>query len=238
MLTAVDTCGNQSEPTPITEGLAADSGVAPKPPGNVQAHFVGAGSARIRWNQIRQDIDDKAIKIERYEIYRSAPIAGSLPPSDASWNPTPIGVAYTNFYVDDAVPTLAAGQVLYYRVLGGDSCGNTSAPSTEARLDCAFAGTVEIAAPESGQTVSGPTPTTVRVVGGTESYAGAVITYVRASDGSTLTTPLTGGGPVWTDTWTASPPGAYTITASVTTQAGCTQTETVEVTAVPPAPAP
>ena len=240
MLTAVDTCGNQSAPTPITQGLVADAGVAPKPPGSVQAHYVGAGSARVRWNQITQDVDDKAIKIERYEIFRSAPIDGTLPPSDAAWRPTPVGGAYTTVYVDNAVPALAAGQVVYYRVTGGDSCGNVSTPSSEARLDCAFSGDVEIVAPVNGQRVSGGTPTTVRVVGGTDSYTNVVVKYVHNTAGLTNTFTSPAPGPTWTDSgWTATPTGAYTITATVTNAAGCTQSATVDVTAtIPPAPAP
>jgi hypothetical protein len=240
MLTAVDTCGNQSEPTPITQGLVADAGVAPKPPGNVQVHYVGANSAKVRWNQITQDVDEKAIKIERYEIFRSAPIDGTLPPSSASWRPTAIGAVYTNVYVDNALPPLAAGQVIYYRITGGDSCGNVSVPSSEARLDCAFSGDVEIVAPVSGQRVSGATPTTVRVVGGTDAYVGVVVKYVHAGAGLTTTFMSTDPGPIWTDnTWTAAPAGDYTITASVTNAAACTQTAMVDVTAmIPPAPAP
>lgn len=240
MMTAVDTCGNQSAPTPITQGIAADSGVKPKPPGNVQAHFVGANIARVRWNQIAQDVDNKAIKIDRYEVFRSAPIDGTLPSSDAAWRPTPIGVVYTNVYVDNAVPPLPAGQVVYYRVNGGDSCGNVSDNSPEARLDCAFSGDVEIVAPANGQLVSGATPMTVKINGGTDSYTNAVVKYVHRTAGLTRTFTSTAPGPTWTDGgWTASPVGDFTITASVTNAAGCTQTATVDVTAtIPPAPTP
>ena len=206
----------------------------------MQALFVGANRARVRWNQITQDVDDKAIKIERYEVFRSAPIDGTLPPSNAVWRPTPIGGADTNVYVDNAVPLLAAGQVLYYRVTGGDSCGNASAASSEARLDCAFSGDVEIVSPVNGQTVSGATQTTVRVVGGTDSYTNVVVKYVHSTAGLTNTFTSPAPGPVWTDTgWTAVPAGDYTITASVTNAAACTQTATVDVSAtIPPAPAP
>jgi hypothetical protein len=231
-MTAVDTCENQSAPTPITQGLVVDAGVRPKPPSNVQAHYVGVGSARVMWKHITRDVDDKAIKIERYEIYRSAPTDGALPPSAAVWSSVSLGVAYGNSYTDNAVPLLPAGQVVYYRVTGGDSCGNVSDGSPEARLECAFSGDVEFVTPTNGQLVSGVVPTTVRVAGGTDTFTDAAIMYVHSTIGPQRTFTSSTPGPSWTDSsWTASPVGDYTITASVTNASGCTQSATVDVVA-------
>ena len=238
MLTAVDTCGNESEPTPISLGVVADAGVKPKPPSNVQAHYVGVRSARVKWNPITEDVDDKAIKIERYEIYRSTPTDETLPVSSIVWRPGPLSAVYGTSFADNSVPVMTAGKVVYYRVNGGDSCGNVSDLSSEAKLDCAFVGDVEIVRPTPGQLVSGVVPTTVRVVGGLDDSTSVTITYVceghpgPPSHTFTSNTP----GTSWTDSgWTALPQGDYTITATVTNAAGCTQSAMVDVTAtIPP----
>jgi len=239
MLTAVDTCGKESAPTPISQGLVADAGVKPEPPSNVQAHWLALRNAHVKWSPITRDVDGKAIKIERYEVYRSTPTDGSLPPSAAVWRPgPPLAVVYRNDYTDNAVPVMPSGTVVYYRVNGADGCGNVSDFSSEARLDCAFSGDVEIVTPGNGQLVSGVVPTAVRVVGGTDAYTGAVITYVHRASGQVHTATLGTPGPNWTyNGWTASPIGDYTITASVTNASGCTQFAVIEVTATtPPVP--
>lgn len=234
MMTAVDTCGNESAPTPITQGMVADAGVIPEPPSNVQAHYVGIRAARVKWMPITRDIDGNSIKIERYEVFRSTPTDGGLPPESAVWRSTPIGAAYTTSYADNAVPLLAAGQVVYYRVNGGDSCGNVSDYSSEARLDCTFTGDVEIVTPTEGQLVWSVVPTTVRVAGGTDSYTNAAITYEHDTGALTRTFTSSTPGTNWTDSgWTASPLGSYTIKANVTNAAGCTQSAIVDVTAIP-----
>ena len=232
MMTAVDTCGNQSAPTPISQGIAADAGVNPKPPVNLQAQYVGARAAHIKWKPITQDVDDKLIKIERYEISRSAPIGGDLPPESAVWRSGVIAAVYGTSYTDNAVPAVAAGQVVYYRVTGGDSCGNVSDYSSPAKLECAFTGDVEFVTPSEGQLVWNVVPTTVRVVGGTDAYTDVVIQYEHSSGDLTRTFNPSAPGTRWTDNgWTALPLGDYTITASVTNVAGCTQSATVNVTA-------
>ena len=232
MMTAVDTCGNQSAPTPISQGIAADAGVNPKPPGNLQAQYVGARAAHIKWKPITQDVDDKLIKIERYEISRSAPINGGSPSESAVWRSGVIAAVYGTSYTDNAVPAVAAGQVVYYRVTGGDSCGNVSDYSSPAKLECAFTGDVEFVTPTEGQLVWNVVPTTVRVVGGTDAYTDVVIQYEHSSGDLTRTFNPSAPGTRWTDNgWTALPLGDYTITASVTNAARCTQSATVRVTA-------
>ena len=142
-------------------------------------------------------------------------------------------------YVDTALPLMAPGQVVYYRVTGGDACGNVSDYSNEARLDCAFSGDVEFVTPTSGQQVWDVVPTTVRVAGGTDLYTNVVIRYVHATNGITHTFSSTTPGTSWTVSppWLALPVGAYTITASVTNASGCTQSAVVDVTAtIAPAP--
>ena len=232
MMTAVDTCGSESAPTPIERGLVADSGIRPKPPTNVQAQYVGVGAARVKWKPVTKDVDDKLIKIGRYEVYRSTPTDGSLPPESAVWRADPIGVAYGASYTDNAVPVLAAGEVVYYRVTGSDACGNVSDYSSMARLDCAFSGDVEFLKPLNGEFVWNGLPTKVWVAGGSDVYTGIVIKYEHSTEGLryTFTSPTPSRS--WADSsWPAVPHGNYTITATVTNAAGCTQSATVDVTA-------
>jgi hypothetical protein len=232
VMTAVDACGLESAPTAVSHGVAANTGILPKAPTNVQAHFLGAGTARIRWNPVTEDVSDEGIMIDRYQIYRSAPISGASPPSAVVWSPTPLTTETGTSYIDYTVPPLPPGVVVYYRMTGTDSCGNVSAPSAEARLECMFTGDVEFTDPLSGRKVSGMVTTTVGVTGGTETYSGVTITYVHNSSGLQRTYTSSTPGPTWTDSgWRALAIGEYTITATVTTDAGCPQSAVIGVTA-------
>jgi hypothetical protein len=70
-MTAVDGCGVESAQSAMSKGRVADSGVNPKPPTDVQAQYTSAGRSFVRWSQIRRDVADKEIRIERYEVFRS-----------------------------------------------------------------------------------------------------------------------------------------------------------------------
>ncbi len=235
VMTAVDTCNHESAPTPVSRGRLADAGVKPNPPDLVQAHFLAANTAKIKWKQITQDVAGRDIKIERYEVFRSAPIDGAFPAASAVWGPTPIAVVYTNNHTDGAVPALTGGQVVYYRVMGGDYCDNDSDFSLPARLDCTFTGDVDFVRPRDGQKVSGSVPTTVAVTLGTDTYISVSITYVHSTKGLKRTFTSSTPGTSWTDNgWNASPPGNYTITATVTNTFGCSLTQRIGVTVTNP----
>jgi prepilin-type N-terminal cleavage/methylation domain-containing protein len=230
VMTAVDGCGRESALTPVSLGKVANSGVNPMAPTDVQAQYGAGRRAIVRWRPIRRDVAGKEIRIERYEVFRSDPIDGALPPESAVWSLDSIGGADDIFFADNAVPALAAGEVVYYRVRGSDACGNTSDYSSAAKLDCSFSGEVEFVTPADGDSVWNVVPTTVRVAGGTDVYTNLVIQYVQGADVATHT--FTTPGPTWTDNgWMASPLGNYTITATVTNAAGCSQSATINVTA-------
>jgi len=236
VMTAVDGCGVESAQTPVSLGKVADAHVNPRAPTDVQAQYDGVRRAIVRWRPIRKDVAGKSIRIERYEVFRSDPINGALPPESATWGPDALGVTDDTFYIDEAVPVLAAGEVVYYRVRGGDACGNNSDYSSPAKLDCSFTGEVEFVTPADGDSVWSPVATTVRVVGGSDVYSTLVIRYEHGT--SVVTNTFTSKGPTWTDSgWPALPLGDYTITATVTNEAGCSQIATVNVTAIH-APAP
>jgi hypothetical protein len=238
VMTAVDSCGNESAPTAASKGRVDNAGVKPKPPGYVQAHYIpGPGrDAQVKWKQITQDVSGKDIKIERYEVFRSAPIDGAADPAAAIWDPTPFAVVYTNNYPDPAVPFLPPEQVVYYRIVGGDYCDNDSDPSAPAKLACAFSGDVDFVTPTDGQRFAGTVATTVTAPAC--SNCTATITYTHSADGVVVrrfTSPTPGTS--WTDTgWSAVPYGDYTITAAVTNDLDCVATQTIFVTVTPPPP--
>jgi type II secretory pathway pseudopilin PulG len=233
-LTAVDTCGRESAPTPVSRGRIANSGVKPKPPANVSTQIEASGG-RIRWASITQDVNGQTIRIDHYRVFRSHPISGSLPPSFAVWDPTPIAdVDDKTDYLDTSMPVRTGDEVLYYRVTGADECVNESDPSIAVRLDCAFSGDVQFATPTDGQTVSGSVPITVTVANGTDSYVAADVSYVYGSAGPTSLS-TSGSGTRWTviPNWYASPLGTYTFTATVTNAAGCTKSASIGINAGP-----
>lgn len=233
-MTAVDTCGLESAPTAVSVGMGANTGVAPKAPTDAEAHFLSAGTARIRWTPVSEDVSDQGILVDSYQVYRSAPISGASPPSAAAWGPSAIATVPDGgySYVDYAVPSLPAGFVVYYRITGSDSCGNVSAPSDEARLECTFTADVEIDDPHYGERVWGTVTTTVSASGGSETYVGVTITYVHRTLGLQRTYTSSTPGPTWNDRgWRAVPTGDYTITATVTTTDGCRQTDVTKVRA-------
>jgi hypothetical protein len=235
VMTAVDTCGNESDPTtPASRGRLADAGVKPNAPTFVQAHFTAPNTASVKWKQITQDVSGKDIKIERYEVYRSAPIDGAADPSTATWGPTPLAVVYTNYYPDAAVPPLSGSEVVYYRVMGGDYCNNDSDFSLPAKLSCTFTGDLNFETPRDHQLVSGTVPTTVKITGGSDTYISVTISYIHSTKGQQDSFTSTTPGTSWTYSWNAIPKGNYTITATVTNSLGCSVTDWIDVTAVPP----
>jgi hypothetical protein len=231
-MTAVDTCGVESAPTAEAQGLATSPGILPQAPVGVTANFLGSGQAQINWNRVVKDVNDKDIDVFRYSVYRSDPIDANSSPASAVWNTTPIAQVYVNNYLDTAMPTLGVNQVIYYRVTAEDTCPNISAPSAEAKAECAFSGDVAFSAPTDGQLVAGVVPVTVRVSGGTDTYTGVTITYVHSVGGLRRTYTSNTAGPIWADTgWLASPAGSYTITATVRNSTGCTKSKTITVIA-------
>lgn len=231
-MTAVDTCGVESAPTAASQGVATNPGIQPKPPIGVSANFNGSGAATVSWNAVTKDVTDKDIAVATYRIFRSEPIDGSLPPSSAVWNTTPIASTSTPGYPDNALPALGVGEVVYYRVTAEDACPNISDPSTEAKAECSFSGDINFFSPTDGQLVAGVVPTTVQVLSGTDTYVAISISYVHSVGGVRRTFTSNTTGTVWIDSgWLATPAGSYTITASVTNSDGCTKSKTISVTA-------
>jgi hypothetical protein len=180
-------------------------------------------------------VNDQEIRIDRYHVFRSSPVDGGLSPTAAVWDPMPLAaVDDQDFYMDEAVPPHSAGEVLYYRVNGVDDCGNASDMSAAVRLGCAFSGDVEIVSPRTGF-VAVRTPVTVSVRSPRGGYAGVRITYVHSEAGEVWSYESSVAGTNWTDNgWTGWPNGNYTITATVTNDAGCAESEVMSVVSTVP----
>lgn len=227
-MTAVDSCGTESGPTSTFTGNSSTN-IAPLAPTNVQAFITGSTSATVSWDPVKKDVNGNTIAINAYDVYRS-PVMLKTDPPPTTWPVSPIGTSNAVTYADTTMPSINALQTIYYMVIAKDECVNYSAPSNNAQASCSFSGTVKITTPTDGAIVAGTVPVTVTVSGGTDTYTGIVITYTHATAGLTRT--FTGGpGTSWTDSaWLASPPGAWTITASVTSSTGCTSTVSINVT--------
>jgi hypothetical protein len=230
-LTAVDTCGTESAATSAFTGRSTTT-VAPQAPTNVQAFIVGSNHATVSWNPVVADVQSNPIVIDAYDIYRSTVKLKLDPPSPGDFNSTPIGTSFNSPYDDTSLPNLNPSQTVYYMVKAKDECVNVSAGSDPAQATCAFSGTVVLQGITEGQLVAGVVPTTVAVVGGTDTYTAATITYVHSSVGLTRTFASVTPGTTWTDNaWLASPAGNYTVTGTVTNSTGCQQTAVVHVQA-------
>jgi hypothetical protein len=232
-MTAVDTCHQESAPTPWTRGVVANAGVLPKAPANVQAHFnSGNSTVDVKWSDITKDVSGQAIKVQRYEVYQSDPVDDGQQPTSWSAPPAVIYSPPTDYPLAPA-PHLTLGKVVYYRVKGGDYCGNQSDFSDPAKLECTFSGSVEIQTPAQGAIVSGQPPVTVAVTSPSGIYDQVTFTYVQGGVVIRTITLPGNSKTSWTDSgWTAAPAGVFTIIASVEAN-NCSESATIDVTAAP-----
>ncbi len=231
MLTAVDTCGVESTSTSVFTGRSTTT-VEPQAPVNVQAFLMGANNAQVTWNSVALDVQDNPIAIDAYDVYRSSVVLKTDPPSSVVFGSIPIGTTSNSPYDDTSMPSQNATETIYYMVKAKDECVNISAPSNSAQPTCAFSGTVVLQGITEGQIVAGVVPTTVAVIGGTDTYTAAAITYVHETAGLTRAFASTAAGTSWSDNgWLASPPGNYTVTGTVTNSTGCQQSAVVHVQA-------
>ena len=233
-VTAVDQCGAESavSPTGSASQGSSTTTIQPKPPANVNANMTVPGQATVTWTPTTQDVQSNPIAITAYDIYRSNPIDKSLPASSAVFGSTPIATSPGPSYTDIGVPGLSGTMAVWYELKAKDECVNYSDFSSAAQALCPFSGTITINPPADNGVVAGVVPTTVTMSGGTDTYTGVTITYTHSVAGVTRTYTSSTPGTTWTDSgWLADPPGAYTITATVTNAGGCANTTSIHVQA-------
>lgn len=229
-VTAADACGVESAPSAAAPGRA-ESSVLPKPPANVQAFVAGLNKARITWQPVAEDANGNAITIDTYVVFRSPRVATGTDPYGLTYLPIATVVGATE-YVDSGAGLAVPGTTIWYRVKARDDCPNVSDFSNPAEPVCAFSGTVSITTPSAGAQVAGVVPTTVEVSGGSDTYVKATFQFYNNTTGQLEEEKeVTGPGPAWTYNWLADPPGAYTITAIVENDAGCTRSAEIQVNA-------
>jgi hypothetical protein len=231
-VTAVDKCGVESAPTAAFSGQSTTT-IPPLAPTNVQAFLLSGTLVRVSWTAVTKDESDNNVTVSGYDVYRSNVVLRADPPSSAVFPSTPLA-SVTGTSYDDAAPpsSMSSAQTVYYMVKAKDECVNYSQPSDLAAPACSFTGTVAVSPPADGATVAGVVPTTVTVVGGSDTYTGVTITYTHESYGVTRTFSDNTAGTSWSDTaWLANPAGRYTITAQVTNSDGCSSTTQIAVQA-------
>ena len=177
----VDTCGNESYPTPASKGRLADAGVKPTAPASCRRTSSRPRQGRAGQAEAdhAQDVTGKDIKIERYEVYRSAPIDGAARRLRPSGIRHRLAVVYTNTYVDTAVPLRAGGLF----TTGSWAETATTIPTSRRRLpECAFQRGRRLRRRRTDK-VSRARFTTVTVTSGTDTYILVSITYVHSTKG-------------------------------------------------------
>jgi hypothetical protein len=230
VVTAVDTCGIESAPSTKADTTAPMS-APPRPPTFLQAFRVPGGSS-VSWNRTVSDVDDHAIAIDAYRIERSDPSAAGTPPERLEFAPIQDVTGGATSWTDVDLPPLHPDETLLYRVAAFDDCPTFSEPSDPVPTLCLFSGETQIQSPSDGALVAGVVPTTVLVTGGSDTYAGVTIRYTHETAGLTRTFTSSTQSTSWTDTgWLATPPGNFTIEATVTNAAGCSKTRVTHVTA-------
>jgi hypothetical protein len=241
-VTAVDTCGVQSEASPGLGSVAGNgtSQVAPRAPQAAQAFIAGPSRVRIRWDEVSEDMDGAKIFVANYVVFRSPSVPELERPPEFDPN-TWIRVGTTaggeTEFIDEAAPLIVTGEAFYYRVVAKDDCPNFSAPSNATKPECAFSGSLRMTKPATSS-VAGVTPVEVRVEGGTDSYVKAVFEITRVADGYVETleddsVDTSSGFPTFSVNWLANPAGDYVIAATVVNDIGCAQTVLKEVVAGP-----
>jgi hypothetical protein len=228
-VTAVDTCGVESPPSPQVDVTAPPS-AAPRPPTGLSAFSVLATNMLV-WSRPWEDVNGSPIYVDSYRIERTPPTPRTTPIPELRFALLQDVTGGATTFVDASPPAAQPDEAVYYRVRALDDCPNVSDPSSVAEPSCMFSGTVQFQTPIDGAQVAGVAPITVQVSGGTDTYPGVTIRYTHDTLGLTRTHVVSTPGVSWTDFgWLAWPLGGYTIEATVTNSAGCTQTQSVHVT--------
>jgi hypothetical protein len=230
-VSAVDApCGVESTASDVVPGMATST-VNPAAPQNAQAFVAGLGRIRVTWQAVTRDVNDSIIKIDTYKVWRAEPVPEGADPLTLTYGLIGTVAGGLLEHVDASPPTVPTGYRLYYRVSALDDCPNESELSEPTFAQCAFTGNVRITNPIDGQAVAGVVPVAVLVEGGTDTYTKATFTFTHAIQGTVATQEVPGPGPSWSYDWFATPPGEYTITATVENSTGCTKSASIHVTA-------
>jgi hypothetical protein len=232
-VTAVDTCGVESDPSAAASGSTTTT-IVPRAPVNLAAYPASSTTNRLTWDAVTQNTASQPIAIDAYRIYRSIAVDASI--MDGSSLPyTLVGTDTDNDlqYMDSLPSAVPVGLKIFYRVTAVDDCPNESAPSNASAPSCAFAGTVAFTAPVNNQGLSGVVTVVVRVDNPAGAYAHLRVQGVNANGGDLLyDQDVTGTGP-WSFTWVPPRPGPWTLTAILTNDTGCTARTSIDVVVNP-----
>jgi prepilin-type N-terminal cleavage/methylation domain-containing protein len=237
-VTAVDSCGIESEPTnPAT--ARSFSAIRPLPPAEVGAFYHLLGWRRVLWSPVREDVDGNLIHIDEYVIFRAGPMVRGIEPEMPGDFSYVARIEGRNEYQDHT--SVPQGQTVWYAVMAVDDCVNESELSEPATPDCAFPGAVVIRSPEYGTILWGETEVTVAVERGYTRYEEARLYITDEDTGEEFVYTQPGPGPVWTFPWNAHPNGGFkqarhNVRAEVDTQIlsrTCTASTSIMVSLAP-----
>lgn len=235
-ITAVDECGNESQPLASPKDGTSTTQSLPEQPGGLQAAPAGADTVELQWSRVTTNNAGATIQVDTYRIYRLALTAALSPTSaaSASWDSaTQVDVTVSDpsqpSWIDTNAITLPAGMSYYYRVSALTDCaspydeGPLSTP-VEA-VGCDLGATI-LLTPANGDSVSG-TVDGMLYVSGADTYTG----YVTITDpyGAVVFNLGSAGNPnslPVTFAWNTAtlPPGEYRVVATVTDSNGCSET--------------
>jgi prepilin-type N-terminal cleavage/methylation domain-containing protein len=228
---AVDTCGVDSNDSDRADGNGTTA-VLPATPGGLQAFFYGLKDVSLQWYPTETDVNEDAIFIDSYNVYRSdpLPVETLVPPDDAFKLRTTV-TGLTEYVDPNGGDFLPGVYTRFYKVAAIDDCGNESVLSPPVQPLCAFSGSVVFDTPRDQQPVAGVVPVQVSVVGGSDVYTKVELTFRHRIDGTQTTVEVAGPGPSWVYDWLADPPGPYTITATVYNSLECGKSAEIDVAA-------
>jgi len=227
--TAVDICGVESAVSTEVSGQVTST-ENPRTPSSVHA-FLDAGTTRLQWQPVLNDVDGAPIWVESYKIYRTdamSPMSFPMVPIGFFLHETVSGV---NEYVDDPPPV---GTRYWYAVTAFDDCGNESGWSQATTPRCSFNGDVVFEKPDHDEQEWPTARIDVRVVSASGTYEELRLHFTNEDDGTRYSERLLDPGPDWT--YEAQGPGEglftegwYTVIAEVDQFDGatrCTNTAT------------
>lgn len=219
-VTAVDRCGQESEPSNEVMIPANATGNRPKAPYNEDAYFLADGRIRLKWRAVREDILHQPIYVDDYKIFRTEiPVGGNCPTAPLTYSLLTQVSGVTEYIDDDARPP---GQTFCYSLTALDEClpPNESYYSSFTQPTCSFPGDLVILAPAYGSTFNGDVTFQLTVNGADPggSYGNVLLKARRLSSGNEYEYGVLGTGPVWTYLWAdveSGSPGHFEITASI-----------------------
>ncbi|MBI4161946.1 MAG: prepilin-type N-terminal cleavage/methylation domain-containing protein, partial [Acidobacteria bacterium] len=212
VVTAVDSCGTESDPSAEVAGYA-DTTTPPAAPTNVVAVQSSPNTIDVSWDAVTQNAatPPAPIQVAGYNVYVAEAVAGLDPDSiaDSSYilGAGPVsGTSYQYWF-----SSLPAGYSNYFKTTALDDCPNESQKSAGAESTCDFIGTLTYD-PQDGASLAGTVTLSLSVTG-PQTYTRGRIRIRAASTSTDVYYEETWTVPFSFPSWDSSAvsPGTYEI---------------------------